>query len=193
MTIDATASVRERVHPPTGGSGGGIGRRLPLTVAITSRGGAVNSDGQAYVDFIVANTGKTDFILPISLHPGDFEPRDLKTAYNLKVMSLFLSLDTGRGAERFEKVLSGGARLYGNHTIPASLFKLAPGESVRIETLISLPPNTGLGSVGQYYVAHASIDDETTKLVAGQTVADSREIGSTRSEDYSLEFLKSVR
>src|SRR5947209_8282607 len=71
--------------------------------------------------------------LPISPHPADFEPADANVAYTVSTLALRISLSKSPGA-----FFHGGADLYGNASIPATLVNLAPGESIRVLTRVAL-------------------------------------------------------
>src|SRR5215510_3821922 len=82
LIVDATGPVRERRRQPTDGSGGGIGRKLLVTVAIERRSDQ-QTTGETLVEFMVTNSGKDRLTVPISPNPGDLEPADPKADYTV--------------------------------------------------------------------------------------------------------------
>src|SRR6266446_3707349 len=76
MTVDAIHPTHERTRQPTMGGGGGSGRKLPLRVSVEFRGPSHDGNGKAIMEFILTNSGKTEFTIPVSPNPGDLEPPD---------------------------------------------------------------------------------------------------------------------
>jgi len=188
IVVDATGPARDIARRPTSGNGGGIGRKLPLALVIENRGTAPDREGKTEVDFILTNLGSAVLPIPASPSPAEFEPDDPKTAYTMTVLNLTMTIEQRHGGAGKETLLRGGARLYGVRSLPASLAMLGSGESIRVHALVTLPLHSNSETVGSL-VAHADLSDETIRTVAGQTTADSREIGSTDSQIYSVQYL----
>ena len=193
LVVDATGPVRQMARQPTEGSGGGIGRKLPVALTVETQGGAPDSEGRTEVDFVITNSGKADLSLPISPHPADFEPTDPNVTYTLKVLNLSMGLGNGRGPNRKETLLRGGARLYGESSSPASLAVLTPGESIRVRATVVLPSDRIPPGSSLSLVAHAGLGDETVKSASGHTASSARESGSADSQDYPLDYFLSGR
>jgi hypothetical protein len=185
VTIDATGPVRQRRREPTSGSGGGIGRKLPLRVAIVCQNGFAKDVSHEKVEFIITNSGTSDLGIPVSPNPGDFESKNPKEPYSVLEMNLYLTDDTGKGPERYERALDGGARLYGNRALPTSIFKLTPGHSIRILTNAKVFNYERPFGSGTKIVAHIELNKETVTTIGTATSARIYEIGSATSEDYS--------
>ena len=157
------------------GHGGGIGRKLPVALqSVETQGGAPDSEGRTEVDFVITNSGKADLSLPISPHPADFEPTDPNVTYTLNVLNLSMGLGNGRGPNRKETLLRGGARLYGESSSPASLAVLTPGESIRVRATVVLPSDRIPPGSSLSLVAHAGLGDETVKSASGHTASSAR-------------------
>jgi len=182
LTVDATGPVRERVRVASVGRGGGVGRKIPLQVAIAVLGGW-DDNGRIEVDFTLTNTGKDAVTIPISPNPGDLEPADPKAGYKGTCLSLHVIPSKRPGG-----ILQGGAILYGSPKLPETLATLAPGDFIRVLTRVALPqvpsaePDTLL-------VASAMLNNETISAVNGQTVSEMQEIGSASSVEYTLRSL----
>jgi hypothetical protein len=182
LAVDATGPIRQRKREALTGRGGGVGRKLPLRVAIESTGAAPDVSGKTVVEFTLTNSGKSDIALPISPHAGDFEPSDPKVGYTVTTLGLRISLRSKPGA-----IFPGGAELYGNTKSPGTLAVLAPGDSIRILARVALPD---FGSAkAEAFGASASLGTETLKTVNGQVVSDSTEIGFARSEEYTVDSI----
>jgi|SRR5579863_4366297 hypothetical protein len=183
LTVDATGPVRRRVREGTMGRGGSVGRKSPLHVSICVVGGW-RDNGKIEVDFTLTNSGRDALTIPISPNPGDLEPADPKATYTVKRLSLYVTSD-----KRREEILPGRAHLYGSSAFPGTLVTLSPSESVRVLALVGLPRPLGTESDAGSLVAHAALDDETIKAVDGQTLSDIQEIGSSSSQEYTLQSL----
>jgi hypothetical protein len=186
LTIDASGPIRERHNPASSGSGGSSGFKLPVQVSVRTNGAPPDEKGRTVVEFEVTNVGKNDLAIPISPHPGDFEPEVSNVSYRVKTLELFLTRDTGEGANRQQVMLPGGAGLYGNTSVPGTLVSLAPGESIRVLARVTLP--TGEENRG-VIVGRVTLNDETVKTLGGQTSSDTREIGMGESPDYPIRSL----
>lgn len=188
LTIDATGPLRERKREPTTSSGGGVGRKLPVHVGIATIEAAQDDKGMTEVQFTLTNSGKAALEIPISPHPGDFEPQHSNTAYSVEVLSLYVTSDSGKGVNRHEAMLAGGAHLYGSDAVPGSLVLLGPGESINVLTRVALPLDSNEGST-TILVAHISLSNEKVRGYGERTSSDLREIGSADSQDYPARFL----
>ncbi len=182
--IDATVPIHKRLRNPTAGQSGSIGRKLPIQVALEFPSERSNSDGDVKVTFVLTNAGRKDLTVPISPHPGDFEPPDQNQPYTMQHLHLYLTSNKVQ-----DSALPGGADLYGNQTHPRTLLTLSPGESVRVLAWVKAtkelaPEPRTAASV----VAHAVLDLEALKTVHGQTLISSDEIGSSSSAEYKLEL-----
>jgi hypothetical protein len=90
-------------------------------------------------------------------------------------------------------MLSGGAQLYGNRSLPASLVSLAPGESIHVLTRVAFPrlSDAESSSAGPF-VAHAVLNDQVIGLVDGQIFENTQEFGSAVSAEYSPKSLERI-
>jgi hypothetical protein len=188
LTVDATVPIHERRRQPTRGHAGSSGRRLPLQVAIGTNGSPPDEKGKTLVTFVISNSGKDDIEVPVSPHPGDFEPEDSKASHTVKMLSLYLTVDHGEGADRRRAMIPDSAHLYGNNAFPGTIVLLAPGESIHVLARLTLPTDAEVKEGGAI-VARVSLNDETIRTVGGQTSSDRQEIGSADSVDYTLQSL----
>jgi hypothetical protein len=188
-TVDATGPVRERARVASMGRGGGVGKKIPLRVAIAVLGGWDDS-GKIEVDFTLTNAGKDAVTIPISPNPGDFEPADPKAGYTVTSLSLQVIPHKRPGG-----ILAGGAVVYGSSKLPETLMTLAPGDSVRVLTRVALPQISSAEEEDTVaFVASAMLNSETIKTVGGQSVSEMHEIGSAYSPEYNLQsLLKSAK
>ena len=180
LSVDATGPVRQRAREGSLGRGGGVGRKIPLQVAIAVIGDW-DADGMIEVDFTLTNTGRDALTIPISPNPGDLEPVDA-AGYKVKRLTLRVTSSEMSGG-----VLPGGADLYGSPRFPETLTTVASGASVRVLTRVSLPHSAD--AVENVFMASAILNDETIKTVDGKTLSDLREIGSAYSPEYRLRSL----
>jgi hypothetical protein len=179
LTVDATGPIRNRTREATRSSGGGVGRRLSLQVAIRTPISATDANGRTLVEFTLTNSGTKAITLPVSPHPGDLEPSDPTAAYSVLTLGLRVSLSQKPGV-----ILPGGADLYGSASDPPTLVNLAPGNSMRVIARVALP-----NSVSGPIIATASLDSDTLKRVNGELLLDSREVGFATSNEYTLDSL----
>ncbi len=184
LAVDATVPIRERLRSATTGTSGSIGRKLAIQVAIETTRTSPNDSGMTELDFILTNTGKTVLTLPISPHPRDLEPTDPKTDYTVEVLRLYVTSDKRQGL-----ALSKTTDLYGSRMSPETLVKLAPGESIRVLTILVLPRDPHTSEAGETFVAHAVLDSETIRNINGQTVSNTQELGSASSIEYASRSL----
>jgi hypothetical protein len=181
LTVDATGPVRDRLRKPTAGHASSMGRKLSLQIAVDVHGISPDASIPTDVEFVLTNSGKTHFTIPVSPHPGDLEPADAKVAYSVTVLSLYMTSDMKR-----EKKLSGGAELYGSRDWPGTLVSIVPGESVRVLTRVALPPILNADRASEtIFIAHAVMDDQAIHTVDGQTIEDTKELGSATSAEYT--------
>jgi hypothetical protein len=113
LSIDSTGPIRPRKHDATWASGEGVGRKIPLHVSIEVPVAAPDSTGKTLVEFVLSNSGKNNIDLPVSPHPGDFEPADLKGGYSVVRLGLRLRESGKPGA-----IFAGGADLFGSSAFP---------------------------------------------------------------------------
>lgn len=182
--IDATVPIRKRLRNPTAGQAGSIGRKLPIQMALEFPSPKSNSNGTVNVVFLLTNIGQTSLTLPISPHPGDFEPHDKNQAYTVQHLHLYVTWNRVP-----DSVLPGGADLYGNETHPETLLTILPGKAVRVLAKFKVPKESAPEQGGAaLIVAHAVLDLEALKTVGGQTLLNSDEIGFSSSPGFMLEL-----
>jgi hypothetical protein len=187
LTIDASTPIRERHRQPSSGSGGSIGYKLPIQVTVKATGAAPDENGRTLVEFTLTNTGKKELSIPISPHPADLEPEESKASYSVKMLNVYLTLDTAGRADRQQVTLPGGAYLHGSSDFPGTVVSLAIGGSISVLARVALPRTEDEN--GKVIVARVSLNDETIKTVRGQTSSDVKEIGSGESRDYPIRTL----
>jgi hypothetical protein len=179
-TIDATVSVRQRQHNVDVYRGGGVGKKIPLMVAVVSTGDAPDVNGKSKIKFVITNLSKENIVIPISPHPRDVEPVDPKVDYTVRCLSL--KIHPAKEAND----LPGGAVLYGSADVSGTLRTLSPGETIQILTLVALPSPSLMDSG---FVASAGLRNETIKTVDHQKVSDLQEIGSAYSRPFKLQTI----
>lgn len=185
LTIDASGPIRERRRLPTGGSGGGTGRKLPINVAMEVRKDKQNTEGEALATFVITNSGKDKLTVPISPNPGDMEPEGREASYTLSRLTLYVTSDRAQS-----RLLSPLTNLYGSQTFSGTLTTLAPGESLRVLGRVKLPVESSKAETSApVFVAHIILSTETVKTISGRTVSDSQEIGSASSSEYTAQSL----
>jgi hypothetical protein len=179
--VDATVPIRARVRPPTGGRSGSLGRKLPLQVTVEAN----SADSRMNeIDFILTNTGNAALILPASPHPGDLEPSDPNVTYTVEVLSMYMTSGNDEAT-----ALPGGVELYGDRKLPETMTKLAPGESIRVLTRMTVPSGWHPGTAHKMLVGHVVLEAQTVKTSDGQTVEDTKELGSARSNPRTFDSL----
>lgn len=188
LTVDATGPVHGRLREPTSGSGGGIGRKLPILLAIETHGSSPDESGRTLVEFILNNSGKEEIALPISPNSGDFEPEDARSTYTVTTLSLYVTSDKAQASP-----LAGHINLYGSNSISGTLAKLKAGQSVRVLARVAFPQVSTPPDGSFVFVGHARLENETVKPVAGQIVSIMKEIGSSTSSEYSPSALLGVQ
>lgn len=192
ITVDATRP-RGKLRDTVGGSGGGVGRKLPFQVAVEIQGAPFNGkDGKTVLEFILTNSGKAEVMIPVSPNPGDMGSAD--SFRELALYMTFGKKDDPWGKDR--QLLQAGADphnpfvfLYGSDAVPGTLSALAPGESVHVRAEIAIPHVSVTDLGNRSFVAHAMMHDETMRTAEGKLLMDSREIGSATSPEYTLEAL----
>ena len=190
LIVDVTGPVRERQRNPTFGSGGSSGRRLPLHVTFEVQD-SQDPQGRAYVDFTLTNTSGNNLALPISPHPGDFEPKDAKATYTVQHLTLYLTSETGPKAQKRSIILPGGAHLYGQSEFPETLTILKPGESVKFLTCVAVPHHSVASDLKPIaLVAYAWLYQETIRPMGDQLKSEEEEIGSASSTERPSALFK---
>jgi hypothetical protein len=180
LTVDATGPIRERRRAPGGARGGGIGRKLPIRVALKTNGSPQDENGKTLVTFTVTNSGKDDFEIPISPHPRDFEPSSAAVSYKVRCMALLITVGKPPGT------IVPGALLYGNRRLPGTIVALKSGASIHVIARVALPPPNSTNSV---VVASVILNNETLEIVKGHDFSEMQEIGSARSSEYTAQSL----
>jgi hypothetical protein len=178
LTVDATGPIRNRTREATRSSGGGVGRKLPLQVAIKATISAPDENGRTLIEFILTNSGAKALTLPVSPHSADLEPSDPRVAYTVLTLGLRVFLGKKPGV-----IFPGGADLYGSVSVPATVVTLAPGDSIRVLTKVAMS-----GSESETFVATASLNNETLRTVKGELLLESQEIGFATSGEYTRLF-----
>jgi len=179
MTVDARGPIHELSRRADSGSGGSIGRKLPLKVAVEINGADPNDTGATLVCFVITNTGKDKLTVPISPNPGDLEPADPGADYTLSRLSFYMTADKDR-----RTVLSPETSLYGAQTFPETLMTMAPGESLRVLTRVRLSSDKSDPPV---FMAHVSLNTDKIRTVGGRTISHSQEVGSAESAEYTAQ------
>ena len=182
LTVDATVPIRARHRLSSGSRGGGVGLRVPLRVAIETNGSPPNDNGKMLVTFILTNTGTASLEIPISPHPGDFEPSNAAEGY--RVRTLYMAITTGK----VPGTVIAATVLYGSRKFPGTLVALAPGGSIRVLTRIPiLPPETD--PKDSIVTASAILGTDVVKVTDGRSFVEMEEIGSASSPEYTTQFL----
>jgi hypothetical protein len=184
MTVDATHPSHERTRQPTTGSGGGVGRKLPLQVIVEFRWPSPDGNGKAILEFALTNVGRTELTIPVSPNSGDFEPADDRGSYAVKSLALFINSDPGQKM----RVLSGVMAVM---PLQVPCFRL-----LQVNRFISspiLPTNMRSDEKNtMLFEGYAGLSEETIKTVNGKTSLDSREIGYSNSQEYNAHTLFGV-
>src|SRR3954470_17397343 len=97
VSVDATGPIRGRTHEGTRGTGGGVGRKVPLNVAMEAKVSSPDAAGKTLVEFVLTNSGAKDITIPVSPNPGDLEPTDPRSAYTVMMLALRVSLSRKPG------------------------------------------------------------------------------------------------
>jgi hypothetical protein len=185
LTVDATGPARERRRQPKSGSGGSIGRKLPMNVAIEIRDPKQNAAGEVLAVFVLTNSSKEKLTIPVSPNPGDFEPEDPEASYALKCLSLYITSDRAQN-----RALLPETNLYGSVDSSGTMATLAPGESLRVLARVKLPAESSKPETSApVFVAHVIFSTETIRTINGRTVVDTEEIGSATSSEYTAQGL----
>jgi hypothetical protein len=136
-------------------------------------GSPPDENGKTLVEFILTDVDKEALMLPTSLHPGDLEPPDPKSEYSVMQLDLGISQ-----SKKPVVIFPGGADLYGSTSVPGTLIRLAPGESIHVLTKIALPTSNDKRGEEQRFVATGSLNTETVKNLNGRIVSYSQISGS---------------
>lgn len=185
LIIDATGphkSSRKTTH----GSGGGIGRKVPLQVAVVTQSSVPRDSGRMVVEFILTNSGEQGLDIPVSPDPDRVDPSSSTATYSFR--SLSLSMREEGAMQEAERAVPGGAILYGNDK-SATLVTLGPGDTIKVLVEVALPTDSGADQKGPTLRAWAAVDDVTITTVNGETSWDSREVGYATSPSYTLQAL----
>ena len=191
LTVDATNPTHGGWENVTAGRGGGVGRKLPVQLAIEVQGTPFNAaNGRTTLDFVFTNSGKGDLTVPISPHP-----EDIHSTGSYTTLAFYVTSD-----KRGEKMLQGGPDrhnpyiiLFGSRSFPATLATLTPGNSNRVRTELAIPQTSAANPTATVFVAHAMMDDVTVTTVNGQPVSNSKEIGIAASSEYLWHDLLKTR
>ena len=165
----------------TSGSGGSIGRKLPVRITLENQEVTKSKEGVLFVDFILTNVGSSTLSLPISPNARKLEPPDSIKSYTWNCLRLYVTTDAAQ-----DSVLVPETSLYGDQAYPETVAAIAPGEFLKVHSKIKLPSTLTAASVGSVLVAHASLITETTVTINGQTVSNAEELGSAASAQYAL-------
>jgi hypothetical protein len=196
LTVDATGTHKAPKKTSVIRCGG-IGRKLPIQVAIEVPGSPGTEKGKNVVLFVLTNSGKESLSIPVSPDPESVEPDSQN--YSLERLRLYLGYCAAPSkwpcalAEN-QVTLSGGANLYGNQQT-ATVVLLAPGESVRVRGEVALPTMpTQDQNHKTVYVASATLVVETVSTTHDQTLRECTEdLGSAYSPEYGLQELLNSR
>ena len=194
LTVDATGPHRAPDFCTSGGgTGGGVGRKLPAQLAIEVEGTPFNAgNGRTVIDFVLTNTGKQELTIPLS--PTG---RDVESTNSFRGLTLYITFG-GKGDPwgRDRQVLQAGTEprnqfvsLYGSDAVPSTLGKLSSGESIRVRAELALPHISATDPASVSFVAHAMMDDVTIRTVGDKRVMDSREVGIATSPEYTPQAL----
>jgi hypothetical protein len=173
--IDTRRPARIGSRVPLSGSGGSIGRKLPIKLEVLFQS-APGDDGRVDVEFVLTNTGKQSIVIPLSVDSADFESSDRERSYTVDHLSLYIT-----AGKDHQQILGGGANLYGNDQHPGSAKALAPGETIRVLGRANIP-NLSDG----VFVAHAVLNRENIRVDDKDSVRqESQQIGAAISHEYS--------
>jgi hypothetical protein len=182
LTVDATGPARRAKREATTGTGGGVGRKLPLRVSIAVPNPSPEADGRTVVEFTLTNLGKEPLTIPVCPHPGDLEPADPQVNYTLTDLALLVNF-TEKGKMR---IPLGGASLYGSPEFPETLASLRPGESIRVLTKVLLPTDPREGSS---FVGYAGLVTRSIYTNGSRISSIMQEIGYAVSPPYTANAL----
>jgi hypothetical protein len=178
LTVDATVPIRARHRLSSGTRGGGVGLKVPLRVAIETNGSPPHDNGKMLVTFILTNTGTTSLEIPISPHPGDFEPSNAAEGYTVR--TLYMAITTGK----VPGTIIAATVLYGSRKFPNTLVVLAPGRLIRVLTRIPiLPPATD--PKDSIVTASVILGTDVVEVTDGRSFVEMEEIGSANSPEYT--------
>lgn len=175
LVVNATAPYSELRRQPSSGSASSIGRSLPVQVEVEINPERQNGAGMMEVDFVLRNNGEKPILLPVSPNPSELEPSDPDLVYTMQVLTLRLSSSTDLRAE-----LKGGATLFGNANYPGTMLTLAPGQFLRVRSLVAVPSRSTKGSAANF-TASVDLEKETIRTTNGKTVSESQDLGRAKS------------
>src|SRR4029077_14912425 len=170
LTIDATGPIPENQRVVRSGRFG-LGRKVPLRIAIRLQAGPARADDSGIVEFTLVNSGKNNLSIPVSVNPTELAPSDPKADYSVNHLGLYLTSD-----KRQETVLRGGAQLYGNRSSTGTMVQLAPGDSIRVLAKVTLKSEPASQNSRVVFVAHVVLNEERIKQVNAEAIMDSQEI-----------------
>jgi hypothetical protein len=180
LTVDARGPIRERKRESDFGRGGGVGRKIPLLVAVQVRGSLPDASGEVEILFTLTNPAKEALMIPFSPNPGDLEPSDPNSDYSVEDLALSISEVNGTHRPLTMTVL------FGRPEVRGTLIALAPGQSMRVLARVKLPSPSPAGPNAMTLIAGAALSNEIIKTVKGQRISDLQEIGSARSTPFTL-------
>lgn len=186
LVIDATGPHKDALRKNLRGTGGGVGRKLPLQVAVVIQSRVPREDGSLVLEFIVTNSGNEGLRIPISPDPTQVEPSPPAASYSFRSLGFSLRID-GATSES-ERQVGRAVFLYGNDQSGTTI-TLAPGETIRVLAEVALPADPGPNEKGPTLTAWASIDEVTITAANRESTYDSREVGYATSPRYTLQSL----
>jgi len=188
LSVDARGPVRERKWEVAGGQGGGTGRRLALAVAVRQLDGKRSTEARKPdVAFVLTNNGNEPITLPTSPHPGDFEPNDQNTGFEVETLALGIGLRADPRTAVISTILNGSSERSG------SLATLAPGESMEVIVSAKLPTAPSAALSTSPFQASAILSHEVIQVKHGKRISNLEERGSAWSRPFALELPESSR
>jgi hypothetical protein len=187
LTVDATGPHRSPDFGTTGGSGGGIGRKLPLRLSIELQGTPFNgTNGKSVIEFVLTNIGKENILVPVSPDGADVEWSD-----SFRKLSIYITSD-----KKHEVMLKAGGNprspfvsLYGVDVAHGTVTVLSSGNSIRVRAEVALPQAPVEKAAVQVFVAHGMMDDFKVKEENGKRLMNSSEVGNAASTEYTWDSL----
>ena len=185
QTIDATVPIRNLRWETQGGSGGGIGARIPVSVTLERTGDTDPASGAVKVAFVVTNSGKDDFQVAISPQPADLEPDDPHVEYTVTDLALSIS----EAAPPFKSVAM--VMLCGKPDAPGTMLNLHPGQSIRALAIVRFP-SWEPGEKPIKFKAMVSKGYDIFRNRGRRRTLESHDIGFALSDEFTLSSLPSV-